>query len=105
MARKPADKPRPFEPWVQPILELAELAAIQAVAKGVASSDQQMRAMRIIVEKCGWAYENTYCPGEGGARDSAFADGRRRVGTMLVSFINTDLKNFRDPDAAPTEQP
>lgn len=105
MSRKLVEKPKPFEPWAPPILDLPELAALQAVSKGIASPDQQTRAMRLIVERYGWAYENTFCPGVNGARDSDFAQGRRRVGTMLVSALNADLKNFRDPDAAPTEQP
>jgi hypothetical protein len=107
MAKKTVETPKPklFEPWVPPLLDLPELAALQAVAKGTATADQQMRAMRVIVERCGWAYEDTWCPGVNGERDSNFAMGRRRVGTMLVSFLNANLDNFRSPDAAPTEQP
>lgn len=106
--RKPkAETPKPklFEPWAPPRIDLPTIAALQAVARGTATPDQQQRAMRFIVEKCGWAYEETYCPGVNGERDSAFAQGRRRVGTMLVSFLNADLDNFRSPDAAPREQP
>jgi hypothetical protein len=108
MARQPAPRkpaPKLFEPWAPPVIDLPELAALQAVARGAATSDQQQRAMRFIVERCGWAYEDTWCPGVNGERDSAFAQGRRRVGTMLVSFLNADPNNYRSPGAAPTEQP
>lgn len=104
MAPKQPVKVRLFEPWSPPELELPEVAALQAVAKGTASPDQQQRAMRVIVEKIGCAYEETFCPGVDGARNSDFFQGRRRAGTMLRSFINAPLKNFKDPDAAPTEQ-
>lgn len=92
-----------FEPWAPPVLELPEVAAIQAVAKGNATAYQQALAMRVIVEKIGLAYEDTYCPGPS-SRDSDFMQGRRRAGTMLRSFVNAPLRNFKDPDAAPTEQ-
>lgn len=105
MPKPKAETPKLFEPWAPPRLDLPELAALQAVAQGTASADQQQRAMRVIVEKIGWAYEETYCPGINGERDSNFAQGRRRVGTMLVSFLNANLDNFRSPDAAPREQP
>jgi hypothetical protein len=106
MAAK-AEKPKAklFEPWAPPAIDLPTLAALQAVASGNATADQQQRAMRFIVERIGWAYEDTWCPGADGERNSAFAQGRRRVGTMLVSFLNADLDNFRSPGAAPTEQP
>lgn len=94
-----------FEPWAPPVLDLAELCALQDTARGVASSDQQVRAVRLIVEKFGWAYEDTWCPGADGERNSAFAQGRRRVGTMLVSFLNADRTKFKSKDAAPSEQP
>lgn len=97
--------PKLFEPWAPPAVNLQILAALQAVARGNATADQQQRAMVFIVEQCGWAYEDTWCPGVDGDRNSAFAQGRRRVGTMLVSFLNTNLDNFRDPNAAPSEQP
>lgn len=104
MAPKPKREVKLFEPWAPPLLDLSEVAAIQAVAKGIASADQQRRAMVVIVEKIGLCYEDTYCPGINGARDSDFMQGRRRAGTMLRSFCNVPLTHFRDPNAAPTEQ-
>lgn len=104
MARKP-EKPKLFEPWAPPPVGLVELAALQAVAKGTATADQQGRAMRFIVERVCQRYEMPYCPGANGERDTAFALGRMCAGTILTSFLNADLDNFRDPNAAPSEQP
>ncbi len=101
MAKQPA---KLFEPWAPPILELVEVAAIQAVAKGNASAEQQMRAMRVIVEKICRRYDMPYCPGAAGERDTNFALGRMSAGTSLTSLLNAPLRNFKDPDAAPTEQ-
>ncbi len=103
--RTPKEVPKLFEPWAPPDLGLAEVAALQAVAKGVASPDQQQRAMRVMVEKICRRYEMPYCPGVGGERDTSFALGRMSAGSTLTSFLNAPLKNFKDPDAAPTEQP
>jgi hypothetical protein len=95
----------PFDPLaISPPLTLAEVAAIQAVAKGEARPDQQQLAMKIIIERIARNYEETYCPGAGGERDSILLQGRRRVGTALVSYINAPLKNFRDPEAPAGEQ-
>lgn len=104
MAAKKAPEPKLFQPWAPPVLDLVAVAALQAVAKGVASADQQQRAMRVIVEQICQRYELPYCPGTNGARDTDFALGRMCAGTILTSFINAPLKNFKDPDAAPTEQ-
>jgi hypothetical protein len=93
-----------FEPWAPPELTLPEVAAIKAVAQGNASPDQQKRAMRTIIEKLADTYQETFCPGEDGERNSAYAQGKRRVGLMLVTYINAPLKNFKDPNSAPTER-
>ncbi len=74
------------------------------MATGTASPDQQRQCMRVIVEKLAGVHQETYCPGANGARDSDYAQGKRRVGTMIVSFVNGPLKNFKDPDAASSEQ-
>jgi hypothetical protein len=101
-----APPPKLFEPWAPPAnVTLQEAAAIHAVANGTASPEQQREAMRFIVERVSGTYQEIYCPGENGNRDSAYAAGKRRVGLYLVSLISTSLRNFKDPDAAPTEQP
>jgi hypothetical protein len=98
-------KKTPFDPLaISPQLRLKEISAIQAVAKGEASAHQQQLAMKTIIERVARTYEETFCPGADGERNSVFMQGRRRVGTALVSYINAPLKNFRDPDAPPGEQ-
>lgn len=104
MAKTP-EKRELFQPWKPPHLELPEVAALQAVAKGTATEHQQRLAMVVIVEKICMRYDDPYCPGQNGDRDTALALGRMRAGSMLTSFLNTPLGRFKDPDAKPTEQP
>jgi hypothetical protein len=100
-----AKKPQPlFQPWAPPALELYDVASLQAVAKGVADERQQQHAMRVIVEKLAGVYEETFCPGQEGQRNSDYAQGKRRVGLMLVSYLNAPLKNFKDDPDSPREQ-
>jgi hypothetical protein len=101
MAKKPA---KLFEPWAPPLLVLPEIVALQAVAKGTASAEQQQHAMRVIVEKICQRYEMPYCPGTDGARNTDFSLGRMCAGTILTSFLNANPKNFKS-GAAPGEQP
>jgi hypothetical protein len=96
---------KPFEPWAPADLSLKELCALQDVARGTAQPHQQKLAMDTIVYKLARTYQQSFCPGVDGARNSDFSEGMRRVGTMLVTFLNADRKKFKDPDAAPTEQP
>jgi hypothetical protein len=96
-------KAKPFDPVAPPYLELKEIAALKAVSAGTALEHQQQLAMRVIVEKICRRYEDPYCPGRDGERDSVFAMGRMRAGTILTSFLNADLAKIRDPDAPPRE--
>jgi hypothetical protein len=82
-----------FSPWLPADYELADATAIQAVAKGEASPEQQQRAMRFIVEEVAATYQSTYIPGSD--RDTAFAEGRRHVGLQLVKFIKLNLSILR----------
>jgi hypothetical protein len=93
---------KPFEPWAPPPIELRDIAALKALQRGDATADQQQHALRYIVEKVCGTYEMTFNPES--ARATDFAEGKRRVGTALVSILAADIRKFRDPDAPPREQ-
>ena len=76
-------KPAPYEPAVA--------AAVQALAAGAASSDQQKRALKWIIEVCSRTYDLSFRPGEEGRRDTDFAEGRRSVGLQLVMLVNLKI--------------
>lgn len=94
-----------FEPWAPPEgVSAAEVAALKALANGTASPDQQKRALDFIIHRVAGTYEEVYCPGEEGNRDTAYALGKRRVGTYIVTLLNADIRRFK-ADQSPTEQP
>lgn len=103
VSRRPVAAPV-FDPLATPILDVSEVAALQAVAAGSATADQQQRAMRVIVEKICLRYEMPYVPGADGERDTCLGLGRMRAGTIITSFLNADIKRFKK-DQNPTEQP
>lgn len=76
-------KPAPYEP--------ADAAALQALAKGTATADQQKRALKWIVNTCCRTYDLSYRPGEEGRRDTDFAEGRRAVGLQIVTLLNLKI--------------
>ncbi len=87
------------EPWKPADYEIADAAAIQAVAQGRASEDQQRRAFRFIVYVICGNYDLPYRPAS--ARDTDFALGKMFVGQQLVKFVNLNLAVLRGKD---TEQ-
>ncbi|MBM4199753.1 MAG: hypothetical protein FJ189_00500 [Gammaproteobacteria bacterium] len=89
-------KPAPWSPWVPPKYEIHDVVAIQAVAGGTATPEQQQAAMRYIVDNLAGTYGMSYCPGDGdGRRDSDFAEGRRFVGLQLVKLIKLNVSLLR----------
>jgi hypothetical protein len=71
-------------PWRPPKYELADIAAIQAVNLGTANGAQQKRALDWIVKEACKVYDQSYRPGIDGERDTAFAEGKRFVGTQII---------------------
>ena len=106
-------KPRPTKdallargPWMPPQWDLADASAMQALARGEASPEQQRRALKWIVETGSGTYDVSYRPGgEEGRRDTDFAEGRRFVGLQLVKLLRADLAKLRriEPNADKAE--
>lgn len=82
---KSAPNPKVYAPhdW-----ELADAAALQALVRGNASTDQQMRAIKWIIDASG-TYDLPYRPDS--ARDTDFACGKQFVGKQIVKLINLNL--------------
>lgn len=96
-------KAKLFEPWAPPLADLADVVAIKALAAGTASDEQQKRALHFILVEVCRVDDEPYCPGENGNRDTAYALGKRRVGTYLRSLISADIRKFRS-DGQPSEK-
>lgn len=96
---------RTNQAWMPAEWELADASAIQGLANGTASPDQQKRALKWIIEQAASLYDMSYRPGEDGRRDTDFAEGRRFVGSQVVKLIKADLAAMRrkEPNADPHE--
>lgn len=89
---------KPRERWLPAEWELADAAAIQALARGDAEASQQKRALTVIVEKLAGTYEHTFVPG---AQDqTTYLEGRRSVGLQIVKLLKVDLAALRQAKTA-----
>lgn len=76
----------------------ADAAALQAMRRGEATPDQQIRAMEWIVGTASMRNGMSFYPGPDGDRDTAFAEGRRFVGNQIVKITNMPLSKFDAPE-------
>lgn len=89
MSRKVAQV-RPDDPAGYSI---PDAAAIQAIALGTASPEQQQRAFNWIVYNASRTYGPDYWPDQ---RDHAFASGMRFVGLQLVGVLKVNLAKLKE---------
>lgn len=75
-----------LQTWMPASWSNHDVAALQALARGVANEGQQKRALDYIVNVLGMTYEHTYVAGS--ERDSCHAQGRRYVGLQIVKLVN-----------------
>lgn len=89
---------RPVRVVVSPIVEpgvvnKADVIAIKAVAEGIATAEQQVRAIEAIILQIACSDELSFAPEhKGGARETDFAEGKRFVGFQLRKLIRTPLQ-------------
>lgn len=92
---RPAQKVERHAPWKPAPYDPADAAAIQALQTGVATRDQQKRALTWLINTACGTYDMSYRPGQDGDRDTAFAEGRRSVGLQLVKLCNIKIGLLR----------
>lgn len=80
--------------WHPPKWERADVAAIQALARGEADAEQQARALRWIVNSACATYEMPYRPE--GDRDTAFYAGRIFAGQQIVKLTKIQLNKLKE---------
>lgn len=84
-------------PWLSVMskLEKADVVALQMVAVGKATDVQQKRAIDVIINKFCETYGLSFRPDEdGGERATAFAEGKRFVGSELILALKSNMNNF-----------
>lgn len=85
-------------PWLPAPYQPVDTAALHALEAGNASPGQQQRALAWIINVLCGTYDLSYRPGEGGDRETAFAEGKRHVGLQIV-------KQLKIPAALQRQQP
>lgn len=72
--------------------EAPDLSALQALARGDATKEQQIRALRWIVNEGAATYQQTFLPGD--AHGTSFLEGRRFVGLKIVSLLTLSVSDY-----------
>lgn len=87
-------EPPPYNPA---LYELADASAVQAMARGEASAEQQQRVLNWIINAVAGTYDMDY---RHDARDHAFTSGRRFVGLQIIKIlkINVGALSKREQD-------
>lgn len=91
-------KKAPYFPWMPADYTVADVAAIQALARGDADEHMQRRALKWIIETNARTYDEQYFPDN--ARDTDYALGMRKVGQQIVKLIKTDLSKLKAKEDA-----
>lgn len=90
--RLPPAPPGPPEPWHNHKFEIADAQAVQCLARGQASPEQQMRVLALVINGICGTYDLSYRPGgRKGARNTDFAEGKRYVGLQLVTLAGVNI--------------
>jgi hypothetical protein len=74
------------QPWHPAPYDEADVYAIKALVAGVANEGQQKRALGWIINTLCGTYDLSFRPGDGGDRDTVFAEGKRHVGMQIVKL-------------------
>lgn len=83
-------------PWAPAEYEAADITAIQACIVGEAAPEQQIRAMKWVIEKASAYMDMPFRPGgEDGRRDTDFACGRMFVGQQVVKLSRLNASALR----------
>jgi hypothetical protein len=90
--RLPPAQPGPPKSWHPYPFDVADAQAVQAMVRGQANSDQQMRVLALLINGVCGTYDLSYRPD--GDRDTAFAEGKRFVGLQLVKLTAVNISEL-----------
>ena len=88
------------EPWKPAPYETEDVIAIRALSTGTANEDQQIRALKWIVENAAAVYQPSFHPGTDGDRLTAYAEGKRFVGNSIIKLTTLNISRLRAQDEA-----
>jgi hypothetical protein len=95
--------PQIRERWLPAEWEVPDAAALQALARGDATPDQQLRALKWVIEAAAGTYEHTFVPGA--SDQSTYLEGRRSVGLQMVKLLKVSLPALKQAAEAKKNQP
>lgn len=82
---------------------LPEIVATKAIADGTATAEQQQLFFAFLTNVvCGYGQCHAYF-GADAALKSYLAQGKQRVAEILKSYIESDIRNFKE-DGHPSKQ-
>jgi hypothetical protein len=90
-------------PTALPAADVADLAAVKALHAGTADEHQQRRALDWIMKRVAGIGEVSFHPGDPQA--TAFKDGRRFVGIVLVNVLADSMATLRRKYGLPERDP
>jgi hypothetical protein len=90
-------KPKGSAPWMPTNYDIADTAALQAMKRGEATPDQQVRAMEFILAAVCDRHGMSYRPDN--QFDTAFAEGKRWVANQIVKICSMPLSQLRKDNA------
>ena len=82
------------EPHLSAPFVIADVLAIQALARGDADANQQLRALKWFVEGAANIYGDTYDAAN--QHNSSFMQGRRYAGLRVVAMYKVDTGKLAD---------
>ena len=72
--------------------EVADAGALQALARGDATPEQQKRALEWTIKNAALAYDVSFQPESD--RASSFAEGRRFVGLKIIELLTVSTRDL-----------
>ena len=78
-------------PAVPVAYKSADVAAIQAISRGEASAEQQIRFLKWLIEQCAGTYDFHFFEGE---RETSFALGKAFVGQQCVKLLKLNVSSL-----------
>jgi len=87
-------KPDHSKPYMYAGYSDQQAAAIQALTEGRANEGQQKIALDWIINDVCRYYDLSYRPGPEGDRDTAFAEGKRFVGSNIVKMTRLKISQL-----------
>jgi len=83
---------KPVPPFFRVDYEIPDISALQGLARGEATPDQQKRALDWIINEGSRYYDMSFQPGM--PDGTAFMDGRRFVGAKIVELLKVSVRDL-----------